>query len=64
MSHIKNIFSYQFLDDSASSAKIPCTSQAVSETHPSKTPIKTARNMLKKPTFADISNLDATMDIK
>ena len=32
ISPIKNICSYQFLDDSASSAKSPCTSQTVSET--------------------------------
>ena len=31
---------------------------------PSKTPIKTARGMPKKPIFADIRNLDPTIDMK
>ena len=64
VSHIKNICNYQFLDDSASSTKSLCTSQTVSETQSSKTPIKTARGMPKKPIFADIRNLDPIIDMK
>ena len=64
ISPIKNICSYQFLDDSASSAKNPFTFQTVSETKPRKTLIKTARGMPKKPIFADILNLNPIIDMK
>ena len=64
ISPIKNICSYQFLDDSASSAKNPFTFQTVSETQPRKTLIKTARGMPKKPIFADILNLNPIIDMK
>ena len=64
ISHIKNVCRYQFLDASSSSAKSPCTSQTVSETQPSKTPIEIARGMPKKPILTDIWNLDPTTDMK